>query len=531
MADVARLRRLAVPTRASAWSTGAHEEEARAYLQARLTLFTKLIFTAIVTLMAFLLVMYAVYPIAPHHNDLIFGGASAELTVMALIWRGLLVRRSLSVQTLYRIDLIYAMFIGISFGVSAALSEELRPAAYAALVYGSFTVFTRALVVPSSGRRTAILSTVLWVPMVAAAVWLGATSEQELPGPAFVLGSLMFGTVAIALATTGSRIIYGLRRQVSEAMQLGQYTLDRKIGEGGNGAVYRARHALLRRPTAVKLLLPDKVGADNLDRFEREVQHMSQLTHPNTVAVFDYGRSPDGVLYYAMEYLDGVDLENLVRLHGPQPSSRVIDILVQVCGALQEAHDAGIIHRDIKPANIILCERGGVPDVAKVVDFGLVKEIARDSGASTQIVLGTPAYVAPEAVTDPDRIGPAVDLYALGCVGYFLLTGRRVFEGKTAVDLCVQHVTATPRRPTEDTTLRIPPELEDLVLRCLAKDPADRYPSAAALAEALESIPRLPDWSRTDARRWWRDLSARQTSAPSTAAPTLTITVDLGDRA
>jgi serine/threonine-protein kinase len=531
MADVARLRPVGAPSRPTPWGTGSHGEESRAYLQARLTLFTKLMFTAIVTLMAFLLVMYTAYPIAPRHNDLIFGGAIAELAAMAFIWRGLLVRRTLSVQTLYRIDLVYAVFIGISFGLSAALSEDLRPAAYAALVYGSFTVFTRALVVPSSGRRTAIVSTCTWVPMLAAAIWLGATSEQELPGPAFVLGCIVFGGVAIVLATTGSRIIYGLRRQVSEAMQLGQYTLDRKIGEGGNGAVYRARHALLRRPTAVKLLLPDKVGAENLDRFEREVQHMSQLTHPNTVAVFDYGRSPDGVLYYAMEYLAGVDLENLVRLHGPQPSSRVIDILVQVCGALQEAHEAGIIHRDIKPANIILCERGGVADVAKVVDFGLVKEITRDTSTSAQLILGTPAYVAPEAVTDPARIGPTVDLYALGCVGYFLLTGRRVFEGKTAIELCVQHVTAAPRRPSEVAQLQVPAELEDLILRCLAKDPAARFESASQLAEALEALPRARDWTRADARRWWREFRAREDAPPSAAAPTLTITIDLGDRA
>jgi len=541
MADAARSRQVLAgaisrapsgPARPATWTSGTHDEESRGYLQARLTLFTKLMFTGFVTLMAFLLVMYAAYPIAPRHNDLIFGGAIAELAVMAFIWRGLLVRRTLSIETLYLIDLLYAVFIGISFGGSAALSEELRPAAYAALVWGSFTVFTRALVVPSSGRRTAIVSTATWVPMLAAAVWLAATSVQEIPGPAFVLGCFVFGVVAIVLATTGSRIIYGLRRQVSEAMQLGQYTLDRKIGEGGNGAVYRARHALLRRPTAIKLLLPDKVGAENLDRFEREVQHMSQLTHPNTVAVFDYGRSPDGVLYYAMEYLAGVDLENLVRLHGPQPSSRVIDVLVQVCGALQEAHDAGIIHRDIKPANIILCERGGVPDFAKVVDFGLVKEISRDTTASAQIVLGTPAYVAPEAVTDPASIGPAVDLYALGAVGYFLLTGRRVFEGKTAVDICIQHVTATPRPPTEVAKVHLPPELEALILKCLAKQPAARFESASRMAEALEAIPRAKDWSRDDARRWWREFRERQAApAPSAAAPTLTITVDLGDRA
>jgi serine/threonine-protein kinase len=168
--------------------------------------------------------------------------------------------------------------------------------------------------------------------------------------------------------------------------------------------------------------------------------------------------------------------------------------------------------------------------VAKVVDFGLVKEITRDTSASAQIILGTPAYVAPEAVTDPASIGPAADLYALGCVGYFLLTGCRVFEGKTAVDLCIQHVTAAPRRPTEAAPIKLPPELEDLILRCLAKDPAARYASASALADALAAIPRAPDWSLAEARRWWRELREREEAPPSAAAPTLTITVNLGDR-
>jgi serine/threonine-protein kinase len=314
-------------------------------------------------------------------------------------------------------------------------------------------------------------------------------------------------------------------------MQLGQYTLDRKIGEGGNGAVYRAHHALLRRPTAVKLLLPDRVGVENLDRFEREVQHMSQLTHPNTVAVFDYGRSPDGVFYYAMEYLGGIDLEHLVPTFGPQPSDRVVHILVQVAGALHEAHTAKLIHRDIKPANIILCERGTVLDVAKVVDFGLVKEITRDATSSTQVILGTPAYVAPEAVTDPDRITHAVDLYALGAVGYFLVTGRRLFEGKTAVDICIQHVTQPPKRPSELPGISISPELEAILMTCLAKQPAERYPSAAALAEALEAVPAAGNWSKADAAAWWDAFHrTRAERVAASTTPTLTVTVDLGAR-
>ncbi len=309
----------------------------------------------------------------------------------------------------------------------------------------------------------------------------------------------------------------------------GQYTLDSKIGEGGNGVVYRARHALLRRPTAVKLMLPERIDAVTLDRFEREVQHMSQLTHPNTVAVFDYGRSPDGVFYYAMEYLDGIDLEKLVAKYGPQPADRVIAILLQVCGALREAHHHGIIHRDIKPANIILCERGDVPDVAKVVDFGLVKEITARQGHDTRGILGTPAYIAPEVVTDPDRVGPAADLYALGAVGYFLLTGRRVFEGKTVVDICVQHVTATPLPPSRVAAIYVPEGLEQIVMSCLAKQPADRPESAAALASLLRALPIGSAWTEADALQWWREF--RQHVHPTTSAPTLTITVDLEQRA
>ncbi|MBC7977434.1 MAG: serine/threonine protein kinase, partial [Myxococcales bacterium] len=469
--------------REASWGNTA--EAARDYLQTRLTLFTKLMFWSMVALLVFLTAMYQRYPaIQPADNDLILAGAALLLGVMAVLWRLVLLRRTLSVWALYSLDVVYAIGIGGAFSASALLAKDLRPAAYTTLMYVTFTVFMRAIVVPSSARRTAVISIIVFVPVWGAGIVLALTTVQELPSPAFIVGSLVLGVVPILLATVGSGIIYGLRRQVSEAMQLGQYTLERKIGEGGNGAVYRAHHALLRRPTAIKLLLPDRLGAENVDRFEREVQHMSQLTHPNTVAVFDYGRSPDGVFYYAMEYLGGIDLEHLVLRFGRQPAGRVVHILGQVCGALHEAHAAKLIHRDIKPANIILCERGAVLDVAKVVDFGLVKEITRDTSSSSPTVLGTPAYVAPEAVTDPDHITHAVDLYALGAVGYFLLTGRRLFEGKTAVDVCVQHVTQAPTPPSQLPGVTISAELEAVLLRCLAKQPADRYPSAAGLAEA-----------------------------------------------
>nr|MBA3498957.1 serine/threonine protein kinase [Deltaproteobacteria bacterium] len=294
-------------------------------------------------------------------------------------------------------------------------------------------------------------------------------------------------------------------------------------------AVYRAHHELLRRPTAIKLMRPDKVDAETLDRFEREVQHMSQLTHPNTVAVFDYGRSPDGVFYYAMEYLDGIDLENLVAKYGAQPGDRAIAILTQVCGALQEAHNRGIVHRDIKPANIILCERGDVPDVAKVVDFGLVKEITPHGDPNqTGRIFGTPMYLAPESMTAPDLVGPASDLYALGAVGYFLVTGKPVFEGKTALDVCIQHATAIPVPPSQHAP-SVSPELEALLLRCLSKEPKDRPSSARELAALLRAVPVAGTWGEAEATQWWRDLKAGPSLATSTTG-TMTITVDIAAR-
>ena len=510
----------------------ASEEEARADLQKRIASLFKVMFWSLALLVGFLWGLYSIYgDVAPAHRGLVYAGSAVGLGAMAFIWRGLLVRRPLSVSALYTIDMIYSLGIGTAFGAAAVVQADLRPSAYMSLVYTTYTVFARALMVPSTGRRTALASTATFAPVVASSVVLVYTSALNMPGPAFVLGCAMVAGVSIALAAAGSHIIYGLRRKVSEAQQLGAYILDKKIGEGGMGTVYRAHHIMLRRPTAVKRLRADQVGADNLERFEREVKHMSQLTHPNTVAVYDYGRSADGTFYYAMEYLGGgIDLEQLVTRHGAQPATRVARILAQVCGALQEAHDSGFIHRDIKPANIILCERGNLPDIAKVVDFGLAKEITADTGASVQVILGTPGYVAPEAITDPSSIGPGVDLYALGAVGYILLTGKRVFEGKSGADICIKHLTLPPPRPSTVTDNHIPADLEAIILRCLAKTPNERFATAAELASALRALP-AGDWNDARAREWWRELHRRGADAKIVSeAATETITVDLGSR-
>ena len=495
--------------------------------QARVTALFKLMFWSFVALVAFVWVTYTLYPThAPVHRNQMYLMALGALAAMAFIWRVLLLRRQLSLRTLHRIDLVYSLGIGCAFGIGAYLQRDLRASGYLALVYATFTVFARALIMPSSWRRTAVASVMTAIPMVIATIALAFEVDEDLPPGAFVVTSTLFMIVPLVISTAGSHIIYGLRRQVSEAQQLGAYKLDRKIGEGGNGSVHLAHHVLLRRPTAIKLVLPERVKPATLERFEREVQHMSQLTHPNTVAVYDYGRSPDGLFYYAMEYLGGgIDLEHLVAKHGPQPSGRVAHILAQVCGALHEAHGKHIIHRDIKPANIILCERGGMADVAKVVDYGLVKELAVDTGISTQVIVGTPAYLAPEAVTDPGSVGLAADLYALGAVGYFLLTGKRVFEGKP-IDVCVAHVSRPV--PPPSTIVPVAPALEAVIMKCLAKQPRDRYASARELSAAL---PAVDDWDQAAARRWWQDFrKAEQTLMAVAQMPTITISVDLGER-
>jgi serine/threonine-protein kinase len=522
------------------WHGPGRDEESRAYLQSRLTVLSKLTFWSFVVLLGGMVLLYETNPqIEPRDNNEIYLIATIGLVIEAIIWRGFLVRRQLKLEWLYAIDLFYALSTGLIFGAASFIAWDLQASAFANMLWSCFMVFLRAIVVPSTAKRTAVAGVLLFLPLNLAALGLALWHPEkiELPGDAYVESALVISTAVIVLVSIGSQIIYGLRKQVSAAMRLGSYTLDRKIGEGGNGSVYRAHHAMLRRPTAVKLVHPEKAGAETLDRFEREVQHMSQLTHWNTVAVYDYGRSPEGIFYYAMEYLDGIDLENLVIEFGPQPAARVISIMTQVCAALGEAHRRGIIHRDVKPANIILCERGDVPDVAKVVDFGLAKAFAADdpnlsdaTGESTsKNILGTPAYIAPEAITDPEKIGPSVDLYALGAVAYFLLTGRRVFDGKTAVDLCVQHVTRTPKPPSEMTKKPIPKRLEEIILQCLAKKPEQRPESAAALAALLKSVPEAEGWSEADAAQWWVKFRNQQRPLGSSAS-TLSITVDLGDR-
>jgi serine/threonine-protein kinase len=359
------------------------------------------------------------------------------------------------------------------------------------------------------------------------------------PGIEPEVSFVLIWTLAFAVASAVvSRVIYGLQRQVLEARQLGQYVLEDKLGKGGMGVVYRAQHAMLRRQTAVKLLSPEHVGVESLARFEREVRLTARLSHPNTVTIYDYGRTPDGTFYYAMELLDGADLEEIIEADQPMPAARVVHVLSCVAGALAEAHEAGLIHRDIKPANIILCHQGGVFDVPKVVDFGLVKHVSREATpdraeevlkTKANVILGTPHYIAPEGIQTPEAVDARSDIYALGAVGYFLLTGQTVFDGNSVIELCVKHLTESPVPPSRRCGRDIPAALEQVILDCLEKAPEQRPQSSDELLERLRDL-NIPPWTARSARAWWQlhgaALRDRRSMRPGLSASVRTMAVN-----
>jgi CHASE1-domain containing sensor protein len=345
----------------------------------------------------------------------------------------------------------------------------------------------------------------------------GFAADRSLPMAVLAVGLL--SSVLVSGGLAGRRAIARLRSQMQAALELGQYTLVERIGEGGMGVVYKARHAMLRRPTAIKLLPPSKSSEALLERFEREVQLTSGLSHPNTIAIYDYGRTAEGVLYYVMEYVDGITLDRLVESYGPLAAARAVFLLKQACGALAEAHDLGLVHRDVKPANLMLCVRGGTYDFVKVLDFGLVKQLEADGSdvSRPEWVVGTPLYMAPESIRSPDRIDPRSDLYALGAVGYFLLTGTQVFTGRNMVEVCGHHLHTEPVPPSRRAPAPIPEALERVILACLAKDPEARPASARGLLAALEAVDGEP-WTQEAAREWWERHERRRFEAARRAA-------------
>lgn len=390
------------------------------------------------------------------------------------------------------------------------------------LIYGTL--------IPNRPAATARVVVAMFIGVVAmgfvvklspeAASMVGALNEAEESG-----SNILFLVIAAALAVYSSFLVNSLRAELHHARKFGQYQLRRKIGSGGMGEVYLAEHSLLKRPCALKLIRPE-AGADPLAlaRFEREVQSSAKLAHHNTIEIYDFGHSDDGTFYYVMEFLHGMSLADMVNEYGPLPPGRVIYLFRQACTGLAEAHGLGLVHRDLKPGNLFIAVLGGESDVAKVLDFGLVK-ITESPGATTLTaeltVSGTPLYMAPEQAAADRSLDARADIYALGAMMYHALTGRPPFQGDNPFDVMIAHA-RDPVVPPSEVRPGIPEDLEQVVLRCLAKKPADRYPTVKALKEALAACSSASEWGPNRADAWWETVGAAalESAQADAAGPT-----------
>jgi serine/threonine-protein kinase len=511
-------------------------EEVRAFLQHRIKIFvTTIFFIWALALILDLLVGFATLPavFAAELRRSTFRGHLICISAVGVLTLALRMRRH-SVAVLSGVDVALVLLLASFLAwIITEVPLHFRPEIF--MILGTTHILVlRAAVLPSAPLRTAILGVLAFVPIVlatAAAYFRGPVPVTGIPPGAYAGIAAIWAFIACVLTTLVSRVLFGLHDEVRRARRLGQYTLGDKIGEGGMGSVYLAQHSLLRRPTAIKLLARERAGTSALARFEREVQITSRLTHPNTVAIYDYGHTPDGTFYYAMEYLEGLDLERLVESSGPLPAGRVVHLLRQAAGSLAEAHRHGLIHRDVKPSNLVVCERGLVADFLKVVDFGLVRDEKADEPALTQAgsFAGSPLYMSPEQIVNPADVDGRGDLYSLAAVGYFLLAGSPPFEGKTMVEVCGHHLHTRPSPPSSRIGRPLPAKLEKLLLLCLEKDRARRPVDARAFVAALDACDDVEAWSAADAERWWREHpppSVEQvTRARLSGSDTLTVDV------
>jgi serine/threonine-protein kinase len=385
------------------------------------------------------------------------------------------------------------------------------------VMYATTLMLIYGMLIPNTWRRAAAM--VIPIGLSTIAVPCGLTLQfPDMADLTFspygweqMSNDVIMLAIGAGLAIYGTHLIHSLRIEAHEARRMGQYTLGERLGTGGMGEVYLAEHRLMKRPCALKLIRPERArDVRALARFEREVRAMARLSHWNTVEVYDYGRAEDGTFYYVMEYLRGPSLNELVRRHGPLPPGRVIYLLRQACDALAEAHVAGLVHRDLKPANIIVAECGGRFDVVKLLDFGLVTPLAEEPPPDVEttldgIVTGSPLYMSPEQATGDRRPDGRSDLYSLGAVGYFLLTGKPPFEGPTAMSVMMAHA-RDPVIPPSKLRADAPRDLEAILLHCMAKEPADRYADADSLNRAFSRCQHANAWDTQKAALWWKEL-------------------------
>jgi serine/threonine-protein kinase len=446
-------------------------------------------------------------------NTLLFIAHIVIAAILGGIGMSLCARCTLTTRQLRRVELV-------TFGMPVAFFLLLQhtKATAAADAYGTLPglpaiwlleMFVYALFIPNTWQRAAgVIGAMAAAPLIGLLVtaWIDPDVRTAWDAQVLVEMVLVLSLSAVS-AVFGVYTINTLRTEAFRARQLGQYKLKRLIGRGGMGDVYLGEHQLMKRPCAIKVIRPEKAGDPKvLARFEREVQATARLSHWNSVDIFDYGRADDGTFYYVMEFLPGMNLAELVRRYGPMPAARAIHLVRQACDALQEAHEVGLIHRDIKPANIFAAVRGGLYDVAKLLDFGLAKPLSNlDGDQITQegTITGSPLYMSPEQAVGDREPDARSDIYAMGSVLYFLLTGRPPFEDEKPMRVLIAHAHEPPVPPSQ-VNGDVPEDLELVVLRCLHKSPDDRYHSAADLMAALDDCNDAGRWTRDAARDWWR---------------------------
>ncbi len=482
---------------------------------------------ALLHAIGFLLAGPLVSLLTPQGRALLVGSplmwAPAALSITAaLVVAALTLRPELSAGAKLRIGLAFEELGSVCIAV-AEYHHVSAPIMHGALGPGGFGlswvavwVLLFSVVVPAPPAVTLLFAafSLAAVPLVYA-VGQATASNVPLEGMHFFFALVFPNLIVLLMAYVGSRVVYRLGAAVREAREMGSYRLVQRLGTGGMGEVWRAQHRTLVRPAAIKLIRPEVLGVQDpasrhvlLQRFEREAQATALMRSPHTLELYDFGVTDDGTFYHVMELLDGLDLSDLVHEFGPQPPARVVHLLGQVCHSLAEAHEAGLIHRDVKPANIHVCRYGREVDFVKVLDFGLVKRGGSDDRLGEQLTQdqmagGTPAFMSPEQALGETEVDGRSDLYALGCVAYWLLTGTPVFKGRTVMETLVMHVNAEPEPPSRRAPEPLPAELDALVLACLAKDPADRPQTADELARRLTEVPLASRWTPERAREWW----------------------------